>query len=254
MGHNVSQGFFAQHQLESLNMNNDLIQELKDMASDHTELELRSLLGSFLFVGDDVFKKMKVLSGGEKSRVALAKTLIDDSNFLMLDEPTNHLDFTSTEMLIQALQQYEGTFIAVSHNRHFIREVANKIWFIENYELKEFPGTMTEYNYWMSNRDLTEEQVTKKTKQKKENTKPKSNADENKIRKLKKEVETIENEIEKGEEKKAEIEDEMSKPNVYNNADEMAKCVGLAEANENELKEKNEFWESLLLELEEMES
>ncbi len=255
MGHNISQGFFAQHQLESLSMDNDLIQELKDMNSDHTELELRSLLGSFLFVGDDVFKKIKVLSGGEKSRVALAKTLIDDSNFLMLDEPTNHLDFTSTEMLIQALQQYEGTFIAVSHNRHFIREVANKIWFIEDYQLKEFPGNMAEFNYWMDNRDIAaEEQATKKSKEKKVNTKPKSNDDQNKIRKLKKEIESVENEIESKEGEKSKIEEEMSKPSVYGNSDEMAKYVNLAGENEKSLSDKNELWETLLLELEELES
>ncbi|MGH2624217.1 MAG: ABC-F family ATP-binding cassette domain-containing protein, partial [Sphingobacterium sp.] len=104
-GHNVSQTFFAQHQLEALHLENSLLQELVAFAPKNTETELRSILGCFLFTGDDVFKKIKVLSGGEKSRVALAKALTADANFLVLDEPTNHLDMASVNILIQALQQ-----------------------------------------------------------------------------------------------------------------------------------------------------
>src|SRR5690606_36186435 len=108
-GHNVTQTFFAQHQLESLHLDNEILNELQAFAPKHTETELRSILGCFLFTGDDVFKKIRVLSGGEKSRVALAKALTADANFLVLDEPTNHLDIQSVNILIQALQQYEGT-------------------------------------------------------------------------------------------------------------------------------------------------
>src|SRR5690606_33933105 len=115
-GHNVSQTFFAQHQLEALHLENSIIAEMQAFAPKHTETELRSILGCFLFTGDDAFKKIKVLSGGEKSRVALAKALTADANFLVLDEPTNHLDMASVNILIQALQQYEGTFIVVSHD------------------------------------------------------------------------------------------------------------------------------------------
>src|SRR5690606_23169049 len=110
-GHNVTETFFAQHQLESLHLENSILEELQSFAPKHADTELRSLLGCFLFTGDDVFKKIRVLSGGEKSRVALAKSLTTDSNFLILDEPTNHLDIQSVNILIQALQQYEGTFI-----------------------------------------------------------------------------------------------------------------------------------------------
>src|SRR5690606_35499546 len=106
-GHNESQTFFAQHQLEALQLENTILQELQTFAPKHTETELRSILGCFLFTGDDVFKKIRVLSGGEKSRVALAKALTADANFLVLDEPTNHLDMQSVNILIQALQQYE---------------------------------------------------------------------------------------------------------------------------------------------------
>ncbi|MGB5979652.1 MAG: ABC-F family ATP-binding cassette domain-containing protein, partial [Cyclobacteriaceae bacterium] len=149
-GYNVITAFFAQHQLESLHIENEIIEELKQAGSGKTEQELRALLGCFLFSDDEVHKKIKVLSGGEKSRVALAKTIISEANFLMLDEPTNHLDMVSENILIQAMQQYQGSFVVVSHNRHFINEVANKIWYIEDREIKEYPGTYKEFVYWRS--------------------------------------------------------------------------------------------------------
>ncbi|PSL03899.1 ABC-F family ATP-binding cassette domain-containing protein [Cecembia rubra] len=149
-GHNVIKSFYAQHQLEALNVDNEILQELQQAGSGKTDTELRNVLGCFLFTNEDVFKKIKVLSGGEKSRVALAKTLISEANFLLLDEPTNHLDMQSVNILIQALQQYEGTFITVSHDRHFIRGVANKIWYIEAHQIKEYPGSYEEFVYWKS--------------------------------------------------------------------------------------------------------
>src|SRR6201985_2984472 len=153
-GHNVTETFFAQHQLESLHLDNEILHEWQSFAPKHTDTELRSILGSFLFTGDDVFKKIRVLSGGEKSRVALAKALTADANFLILDEPTNHLDIQSVNILIQALQQFEGTFIAVSHDRYFLDNVANKIWFIEDHKIKVYPGTYAEYDVWQAKRKL----------------------------------------------------------------------------------------------------
>ncbi|MFV0607182.1 MAG: ribosomal protection-like ABC-F family protein [Niabella sp.] len=147
-GHNVEESFYAQHQLEALNINNTIIEEMKECGSQMTELELRSLLGCFLFSGDDADKKIKILSGGEKARVALAKTIISKANFLMLDEPTNHLDMHSCELLIDALNKYEGSFILVSHDRYFISKTANKIWEITDYEIKEFKGSYDEWVQW----------------------------------------------------------------------------------------------------------
>lgn len=149
LGYNVSFSFYAQHQLESLNVEDNLLEELKSAAPNKSEGELRGVLGCFLFSNDEVFKKIKVLSGGEKSRVALAKVLLSQANFLLLDEPTNHLDMQSVNILIQALEQYEGTYVVVSHDRYFVSQIANKIWYIEDEQIKEFPGTFDEYEWWM---------------------------------------------------------------------------------------------------------
>ncbi|MBL0146727.1 MAG: ABC-F family ATP-binding cassette domain-containing protein [Chitinophagaceae bacterium] len=147
-GHNVVDAFYAQHQLEALNIENPILEEMERAGSGKTTLELRTLMGCFLFGGDDVDKKIKVLSGGEKARVALAKTIVSKANFLLLDEPTNHLDMHSVELLIEALNKYEGSFILVSHDRYFVSKTANKIWEIDNYEIKEFNGGDDEWMEW----------------------------------------------------------------------------------------------------------
>jgi len=147
-GHNVDESFYAQHQLEALDLNHTLIDELKSCGSKKTDQELRTLLGCFLFSGDDADKKIKVLSGGEKARIALAKTIISKANFLLLDEPTNHLDMHSVELLIEALDKYQGSIILVSHDRFFVSQTANKIWEIVDEQIKEFKGTYTEFLEW----------------------------------------------------------------------------------------------------------
>ncbi|MEY2836122.1 MAG: hypothetical protein RLZZ557_1784, partial [Bacteroidota bacterium] len=147
-GHNVEESFYAQHQLESLNLNYNVLEELQMAGSKKTDMELRTVLGCFLFSGDDVDKKIKVLSGGEKARVALAKTIISKSNFLMLDEPTNHLDMHSVDLLAEALDKYEGSLILVSHDRYFISKTANKIWEIVDGKIVEFKGGYTEWVEW----------------------------------------------------------------------------------------------------------
>ena len=148
LGHNVIMSFFAQHQLDALNKENTILHELQAANPEKPESEIRKVAGMFLFVKDDVHKKIAILSGGEKSRVALAKVLLNQANFLLLDEPTNHLDMISVDILAQALQKYEGTFAVVSHDRHFLSKVANKIWYIENMQIKEFLGTYDEFIYY----------------------------------------------------------------------------------------------------------
>jgi ATP-binding cassette subfamily F protein 3 len=147
-GHNVEEAFYAQHQLEALHQELTILDELKTAGSQKTDLELRTLLGCFLFSGDDADKKVKVLSGGEKARVALAKTIISKANFLLLDEPTNHLDIHSTELLIDSLKRYEGSYVLVSHDRYFISKTANKIWEIVDHKIREFKGTYEEWVDW----------------------------------------------------------------------------------------------------------
>ncbi len=156
LGHNVSISFYAQHQMDALHPQQDMLEELKLCGSGRTEQELRELLGCFLFRGDDVFKKISILSGGEKARVALAKTIISKANYLLLDEPTNHLDISSVNMLIQALNQYEGTYVLVSHDRYFISQTANKIWEIEDGQINEFQGSYAEWEEFKKRKALAQ--------------------------------------------------------------------------------------------------
>lgn len=146
--HNVKESFYAQHQLESLDIENTILEEMMRSGTGKTELELRQLLGCFLFTGDDVFKKIRVLSGGEKARVALSKVIASKANFLMLDEPTNHLDIQSVELLIEALNKYQGTCMIVSHDRYFVSRIANKFWTIDEHKVNMFDGTYEEWQEW----------------------------------------------------------------------------------------------------------
>ncbi|MBL3657416.1 ABC-F family ATP-binding cassette domain-containing protein [Fulvivirga sediminis] len=254
-GYNVLKGFYAQHQLESLQVNNDILEELKQAGTEKTELQLRQVLGCFLFTDEDVFKKIKVLSGGEKSRVALAKTLISEANFLLLDEPTNHLDFQSENILIQALQQYQGTFITVSHNRHFVSQVANKIWYIENHEIKVYPGTYQEYLYWREQNpaESTEAPKPKVEKKEKSQTKKHTDEDQRRLQALKKELNQLEQEIDKLEKDINELEAHMAKPDVYGNPDELLQTNTKYESKKSTLDNLNEQWEEKALEIDMLE-
>jgi ATP-binding cassette subfamily F protein 3 len=250
IGYNVIYGFYAQHQLESLHVDNEILDELKQAGSGKTEQELRNVLGCFLFSDEDVFKKIKVLSGGEKSRVALAKTLISEANFLLLDEPTNHLDFISENILIQALQQYQGTFVVVSHNRHFVNQVANKIWYIENHEIKEYPGTYEEYEYWRKKnaQAIVAPEPPKKAEPKVE--KKKEAPPSNHLKALQSSLKKIESVIEKLVAEKTAIETEMTKPEVYSNFEILGEWQAKFEKNDRQLEEENKRWEAIALEIE----
>jgi len=244
-GFNVITAFYAQHQLEALTVENEILEELKQAGSNKSESELRSILGCFLFQGEDVFKKIKVLSGGEKSRVALAKTLLSEANFLMMDEPTNHLDFLSVNILVQALQQYEGSFLIVSHDRHFISQIANKIWYIEDHQIKEYPGSYQEYVYWQEQREAEEKpKLEEKPKpEKKANAKPKT--DDAELKKLKKELAQIENSIAKQEALIKDLENEMAKPSVYQNHELLLEKTEAHDGAKLVLDELNDQWAAL---------
>ena len=146
LGHNAKSGYFAQHRAAMLNLNHTVLQEALDTPQRITEQFVRTVLGSFLFRGDDVFKPVSVLSGGEKSRLALVKLLLDPPNLLLMDEPTTHLDLASVDALIEALQPFEGTLIFISHDVHFIRALANHVVRVENGRLRHFTGG---YQYYL---------------------------------------------------------------------------------------------------------
>lgn len=222
-GHNVKQSFYAQHQLEALHLENTVLEEMHTGRSGKTDFEFRSLLGCFLFSGDDVDKKVKVLSGGEKARVALAKTIASKANFLLLDEPTNHLDMHSVELLIEALQKYEGTYLLVSHDRYFISKTANKIWEIENYQIREFPGTYEEWETWKkenAQRQVAdtskpvERVITKQTSPKGGTSSAEKEA-QKELQKLQKEFEKLEMQIEKLKLDRSRLEKDLANPEIY---------------------------------------
>jgi ATP-binding cassette subfamily F protein 3 len=146
LGHNAKAGYFAQHRAQMLNPERTVIEEALDTPQRVTEQFVRTLLGSFLFRDDDVFKPVSVLSGGEKSRLALVKLLLDPPNLLLMDEPTTHLDLASVDALIEALEQYEGTLIFISHDVHFIRALSNHVVRVESGRLRHYPGG---YQYYL---------------------------------------------------------------------------------------------------------
>lgn len=255
-GHNVTTTFFAQHQLESLHLENTILEELQAFAPKHTDTELRGILGCFLFTGDDVFKKIRVLSGGEKSRVALAKSLTTDSNFLILDEPTNHLDIQSVNILIQALQQYEGTFIAVSHDRYFLDNVANKIWFIENMDIKEYPGTYAEYEEWNSKRvqPAPTPIPMKAQKEEKPKVQEKPVSTQSQLKKLNDKLQNIEKEIASLEAQVKATEAELASDAVYGDQAKLAEINKKYQADKHLLDAAQQSWEALASEIMELES
>lgn len=145
LGHNVIPAYYAQLVTDKLDLTNTILQEISNTATDQNDTQLRSLLGSFLFTGEDVYKKISVLSGGEKSRVALAKILLEPSNLLLLDEPTNHLDLNSKELLLQALLEYEGTILFISHDRYFMDQLSQKVLELRDGALRVYLGNYSEY-------------------------------------------------------------------------------------------------------------
>lgn len=145
IGHNVEVDYFAQDQYKELNPESSVYDDLRDLAPRRTETELRNILGSFLFSDEDVFKKIGVLSGGERNRYALARMLLQPSNFLLLDEPTNHLDMRAKDVLLEALESFTGTVVFVSHDRYFIDKLATRVFEVGEGKVVDYPGNYEEY-------------------------------------------------------------------------------------------------------------
>jgi len=256
LGYNVQLSYYAQHQIDALNYKNNILEELVHSETNYTELELRTVLGSFLFSGDEVFKKIQNLSGGEKARVALAKALISKANFLVMDEPTNHLDISSVDILTSALQQYKGSLIMVSHDRQFIDAIANKIWYIEDKKIKEYPGRYSEYEYWET-KSNAKSTIKKIERSERKSSNAKSYEDQkklkNKLNSLKSQLERTERDISKLEEKKESIEQKMLIPEIYSDFEKLNNFTEKLEEINNELDTYHQKWEDLFQEIEDLE-
>jgi ATP-binding cassette subfamily F protein 3 len=277
-GHNVEESFYAQHQLESLNLNHTILDEMKECGAQMTELELRGLLGCFLFSGDDADKKIKVLSGGEKARVALAKTIISKANFLMLDEPTNHLDMHSCDLLIDSLKKYEGSLILVSHDRYFISKTANKIWEIVDHKVKEFKGGYDEWVEWKermakhaaaaAKATSSTEGLPKATQQQqkpepkpviKETSKQQPTAainkdDKKELQKLQKQFQQLEEQIAKLNQQKSSLEKDLAEPSTYSNKDKFVQAEANYKKASDELSKLNVQYEQVFEKIMKLES
>ncbi|MCB9202922.1 MAG: ABC-F family ATP-binding cassette domain-containing protein [Flavobacteriales bacterium] len=219
-GHNVQIGYFAQNQEEVLNPDKTVLQEAEDASTEQTRSRVRDLLGTFLFQGDTVTKKVKVLSGGERNRLALCKLLLRPFNVLIMDEPTNHLDIQSKEIIKQALINFKGTLILVSHDREFLNGLGEKIFEFRNGKIKEFLGNVEEYLEERQKQNLREVELEKNTKT---SQKQVSKNDENnyqtdkEYKKLKQKIDTKEKEINQLEIEIADLEAEFSEEVPDNN-------------------------------------
>ncbi len=227
-GHNVILTYFGQHQARELYGDSSLLDTVYHAAKDMTITKVRSLLGAFLFMGDEVDKKVHVLSGGEKSRVALAKMLVRPANLMLLDEPTNHLDISSQEVLQEAMAQYEGTIIVVSHNRFFVNSFVNKVLEIRDGRANMYEGNIDDY---LARRHIEDEQKPAKNRSRRVSSSGREKSGDKKAqrraraqtrRKLgarlgpwKKQSAVAEEEIERHEARKAELEQKMADPDLY---------------------------------------
>ena len=215
LGHNVSIGYFAQHQEEVLTPEKTVLQEAEDSATEETRPRVRDLLGSFLFQGEDVTKKTKVLSGGERNRLALCKLLLRPFNTLIMDEPTNHLDIQSKEIIKLALQKYEGTLIVISHDREFLQGLSDKIFEFRDGKMKEFLGDINEYLEYRQKESIREisaersklhqEQENKESRGKIQEAKPTTDSQQPTTI-ISKEQKNIQNKLKKVEEKISDLE------------------------------------------------
>ena len=232
LGHNVQLAYYAQHHTEKLDRNKTILEEIWALVPEKPQSFVRGVLGSFLFQGDDVDKKIEVLSGGERARVALARLLVLPSNLILMDEPTNHLDLDSAERLVEALKEYGGTLLFVSHNRSFINQLATRIWDVRSGSIEEWTGNLDAYLYHQQQvaNSSAEASESAAAAGKAAAAKPKVESDGERRRReaqereakaaiqrpLKKKIEQVEAQIAALEVEKKTIEPQLADPALYN--------------------------------------
>jgi ATP-binding cassette subfamily F protein 3 len=258
VGHNVHISFFAQHQANVLDGELNLVETLESDAQSRDGIHIRSILGTFLFKGDDVFKKVKVLSGGEKSRLAMAKILCRVSNCLILDEPTNHIDMDTKEILQRALIGYEGTCLIVSHDRLFLDPIINKVIEVTHNGIRFFPGNISSYLEEIEREEIEEEVLLKgPRKNSGNNSKEKRRARaelQKNISPLRKKAQILESEIEKMEGRIAELENLMADPAFFaKGGAETTSAVAEHAKLQDRVPQKYEEWEKLEGQIKKME-
>jgi len=263
LGHNTAISYYAQEVADNLSSENTVLESVSGISKERTETQLRTILGSFLFVGNDVYKKIKVLSGGEKSRVALSKILLTKANVIILDEPTNHLDYDSKKILQQALVDFKGTLIIISHDIDFIRPIADKVIELRMGVIKVYPGDIDYYLF--KRKELQNQQVPSESKEKKvlpQNTSKERKRLEAELRQKRyqatkeiiSEIEVIEEKIERMENFKKELELKLSDSDIFSKP-QQAKEVNLKyETVKSDLDKLTHIWTELSEKLEEIES
>jgi ATP-binding cassette subfamily F protein 3 len=268
LGHNVKISYFGQHQAQELESSFTALQTLAAVAGDMTITQIRSLLGAFLFRGEEVDKKVQVLSGGEKSRLALAKMIVQPANLLILDEPTNHLDMSSQEILQEAMAQYDGTIIIVSHNRHFVNRFVNRVLEIKAGKSTLYEGNIEDYLFklkTLQEKEFASRIEEEKTAVSEQPAKQKGKAarqEQARIRQaksknlnpLKKEVVQAEEEIGSLETRKKELEQLMADPELYQDQDKFTECSKEYNLLERKLKRLYQRWEEIQARIEAVES
>lgn len=252
-GTNVKPCYFDQTR-QDLNDSNTILEEVWQAYPNLKETQIRNMLAAFLFYGDDVFKLISTLSGGEKSRISLLKLMLSSSNFLFLDEPTNHLDISSKEVLEDALIAYEGTLFFISHDRYFLNKVADRILVLKPNGVEEYLGN---YEYYLEKiterkemQEMLQEQTVNKTQQKQQ--KRKSKEKEKELRQLKKQIQTLEETIMELEEKIEQLDLELCKEEVYSNPPEAMRVQKEKEDTSSSLEQTMLEWEELHKTLEEL--
>ncbi len=243
----VEIGYFAQSQTEVLDPTLTVLETMEKEAEEMTLWEIRRLLGAFLFSDDDVFKTVGELSGGERARLALALVFAKPRNFLLLDEPTNHLDIATREALEEALINFDGAYLIVSHDRYFVEKTANKILYLDE-ELFVFHGRYSEYEKILSRGEIRK--PAKKEKPRRERKPDELRIKRRKIRRLREELEKIEARLEELESEKKLIEEELANPDLYRDGEEAREKVTRYEVLKKELDDLYRKWEELMIKLE----